>query len=246
MCHYNLWQTFKTLPPRKTARISAVIMITTLLRHDHQIEVILSQDLHLDLLTNQQDHVIKNQQCQLWLRHPLSRQQITLFRDFPPKVTLSTDIKMVSLTSSQPRMRGAQFQCLDLSLVQNRPVRIPTLKQGNKLLVTGVIIKSDFISSSGTPRHSRITRYSLLPLRGQVNKSDLVVRGPFAGTEESTTKSAGITVITGYQADISGTLATTLPFYPVTMTNGKKSFENRCFKCPKQPRCRLSTLYLAA
>ena len=118
---------------------------------------------------------------------------------------------MVFLTSSQPRMSGAQFQCLELSLVQNRPVRILTLKQGNKFLGIGVIITSDVIPSSGISRHSRTTPP---PLRGQVDKSDLVVRGPFAGTEKSTTKSAGITVITGYQADISWTLATTLLFLP--------------------------------
>ena len=121
---------------------------------------------------------------------------------------MSTDNKMVFLTSSQPRMSGAQFQCLELSLVQNRPVRILTLKQGNKFLGIGVIITSDVIPSSGISRHSRITP----PL--SEDKSDLVVRGPFAGTEKSTTKSAGITVITGYQADISWTLATTLLFLP--------------------------------
>jgi len=70
---------------------------------------------------------------------------------------------------------------------------------------------SNVKTSSGISRHSRTTPP---PLRGQVDKSDLVVRGPFAGTEESTTKSAGITVITGYQADISWTLATTLLFLP--------------------------------
>jgi len=70
---------------------------------------------------------------------------------------------------------------------------------------------SNVKTSSGISRHSRTTPPTL---RGQVDKSDLVVRGPFAGTEESTTKSAGITVITGYQADISWTLATTLLFLP--------------------------------
>ena len=135
---------------------------------------------------------------------------------------MSTDNKMVFLTSSQPRMSGAQFQCLELSLVQNRPVRILTLKQGNKFLGIGVIITSDVIPSSGISRHSRITP----PL--SEDKSDLVVRGPFAGMNESTTKSAGITVLTSYQADISWTLATTLLFYLVAVTNGKKSFKNLC------------------
>ena len=93
--------------------------------------------------------------------------------------------------------------------MQNRPVRILTLKQGNKFLGIGVIITSDVIPSSGISRHSRITPPPL-----SEDKSDLVVRGPFTGTEKSTTKSAGITVITGYQADISWTLATTLLFLP--------------------------------
>ena len=136
---------------------------------------------------------------------------------------------MAFLTSSQPKMSGAQFQCLELSRAEQEQTRWDSdfKKQGNKFLVIWIIITSDFISSSGTPRHSRITRPPP-PLRGQGDKSDLVARGPFAGTKESTMKSAGITVITSYQADISWTLATTLLFHPVAVTNGKKSFKNWC------------------
>ena len=111
----------------------------------------------LDLLTNRQDHVIKTSNARCGLRHPLSRQNYLVPRLSTEGFTLSTDNKMVFLTSSQPRMSGAQFQCLELSLVQNRPVRILTLKQGNKFLGIGVIITSDVIPSSGISRHSRIT-----------------------------------------------------------------------------------------
>ena len=149
----------------------------------------------------------------------LYQDKITLFRDFPLKVSpcLPTT-KWCSLPHLNQGWVELSFNAWN-SLVQNRPARILTLKQGNKFLGIGVIITSDVIPSSGISRHSRTTPP---PLRGQVDKSDLVVRGPFAGTEESTTKSAGITVITGYQADISWTLATTLLFLP---RDGDKRWE---------------------
>ena len=56
----------KTLPLKKTARISPVIMITTLLRYDHQIEVIPSQDLHFRSPHQSTGSCHQNQQCQLW------------------------------------------------------------------------------------------------------------------------------------------------------------------------------------
>ena len=186
-------------------------MITTLLRYDHQIEVIPSQDLHFRSPHQSTGSCHQNQQCQLWAETSSIKTKLPCSETFHLRFYLDYQQQKVFLTSSQPRMSGAQFQCLELSLVPNRPVRILTLKRGNKFLGIGVIITSDVIPSSGISRHSRTTPP---PLRGQVDKSDLVVWGPFAGTEESTTKSAGITVITGYQADISWTLATTLLFLP--------------------------------
>ena len=200
-------------------------MITTLLRYDHQIEVIPSQDLHFRSPHQSTGSCHQNQQCQLWAETSSIKTKLPCSETFHLRFYLDYQQQKVFLTSSQPRMSGAQFQCLELSLVPNRPVRILTLKRGNKFLGIGVIITSDVIPSSGISRHSRTTPP---PLRGQVDKSDLVVRGPFAGTKESTMKSAGITVITSYQADISWTLATTLLFHPVAVTNGKKSFKNLC------------------
>ena len=114
----------------------------------------------LDLLTNRQDHVIKTSNARCGLRHPLSRQNYLVPRLSTEGFTLSTDNKMVFLTSSQPRMSGAQFQCLELSRAEQEQTRWDSdfKKQGNKFLVIWIIITSDFISSSGTPRHSRITR----------------------------------------------------------------------------------------
>ena len=181
-------------------------MITTLLRYDHQIEVIPSQDLHFRSPHQSTGSCHQNQQCQMWAETSSIKTKLPCSETFHLRFYLDYQQQKVFLTSSQPRMSGAQFQCLELSLVQNRPVRILTLKQGNKFLGIGVIITSDVIPSSGISRHSRITP----PL--SEDKSDLVVRGPFAGTEESTTKSAGITVITGYQADISWTLGHHITF----------------------------------
>ena len=132
-------------------------MITTLLRYDHQIEVIPSQDLHFRSPDQSTGSCHQNQQCQMWAETSSIKTKLPCSETFHLRFYLDYQQQKVFLTSSQPRMSGAQFQCLELSLVQNRPVRILTLKQGNKFLGIGVIITSDVIPSSGISRHSRIT-----------------------------------------------------------------------------------------
>ena len=132
-------------------------MITTLLRYDHQIEVIPSQDLHFRSPHQSTGSCHQNQQCQMWAETSSIKTKLPCSETFHLRFYLVYRQQNGVPYLISTRMSGAQFQCLELSLVQNRPVRILTLKQGNKFLGIGVIITSDVIPSSGISRHSRIT-----------------------------------------------------------------------------------------
>ena len=135
-------------------------MITTLLRYDHQIEVIPSQDIHFRSPHQSTGSCHQNQQCQMWAETSSIKTKLPSSETFHLRFYLDYQQQKVFLTSSQPRMSGAQFQCLELSRAEQEQTRWDSdfKKQGNKFLVIWIIITSDFISSSGTPRHSRITR----------------------------------------------------------------------------------------
>ena len=143
-----------------------------------------------------------NQQCQLWLGHPLSRFKTCLV----PRPLHSPSGELPCLPTSkwysQPRRSRAQFQYLDLSF-RTASFVFWLKNKVKKHHVTLAIRRSDFIFSSETPCHSRITRYLPSQKQGQTYRPG----GPFAAAEESNTRSAGITRDSRLIARHLGTLA---------------------------------------